>query len=164
MSTLAQDFNVGAVQGGHYRRMDVTLTWDSEIPMEFRLHMWQPKAQRFAFGPDGWATGKAEGVTVIWSIWRDLLVDVTRGEDGTCFGMADVTATRVRFAAHPAEAGHVDWTHLSLSSDDGQIRLSFSTEPLAAFVRSSLAMCPTESEAVDVDGLIHKIFSAEEAS
>lgn len=151
MSTLAQDFNVGAVQGGHYQRMDVTLTWDSEIPMEFRLHMWQPSA-------DG------EGTTVIWSISRELLIEATAGDNGACFGVADVTATRVRFAAPPVTTEHgVDWTYLSLSSDDGQIRLSFKTPALAAFVRSSLAMCPTESEALDVDGLITQIFHAEEA-
>jgi hypothetical protein len=168
MSTLAKDFNVGAVQGGHYQRMDVTLTWDSDIPMEFRLHMWQPTAKRFAFGEDGWATGKSEGITVIWSISRELLITVTSPiKDPTDIGLGDVTAVRVRFpggSSDPSvDPGYVDWTYLRLSSDDGQIRLGFSTEPLAAFVRTTLAMCPTESEALDVDGLITQIFNAEEA-
>jgi hypothetical protein len=150
MSTLAKDFNVGSVQGGHYQRMDVTLTWDSEIPMEFRLHMWQPSA-------DG------EGSTVIWSVSRDLLVQVTADDEiqGDIV-MADVWVDRVKFESGSPVAG-ADWTYLRLSSDDGQIRLGFSTKPLAAFVRSSLAMCPTESEALDVDGLITQIFHAEEA-
>lgn len=156
MSTLSKDFNVGAVQSGHYQRMDVTLTWDSEIPMEFRLHMWQSSV-------DG------EGTTVIWSISRDLLAYAIDDNPPEVSGidMADVWVDRVRFpggSSDPsANPGYVDWTYLRLSSDDGQIRLGFETPPLAAFVRSSLAMCPTESEALDVDGLITQIFHAEEA-
>lgn len=147
MSTLAQDFNVGAVQGGHYQRMDVTLTWDSEIPMEFRLHMWQPSAG-------------GEGTTVIWSVSRELLAKASEEciYDAAVFGMADVTAIRVE-----ARALGISIIRLLLASDDGQIELSFHAEPLASFVRSSLAMCPTESEALDVDGLITQIFHAEEA-
>lgn len=150
MSTLAQDFNVGAIQSGHYQRMDVTLTWDSEIPMEFRLHMWQPSA-------DG------EGTTVIWSISRELLVkataEITDKPHGTAFfGLGDVEVSR-----HWVTAAGMDHVRLYLASDDGAINLAFKTKALAAFVRSSLAMCPTESEAVDVDGLITQIFHAEEA-
>ena len=156
MSTLAKDFNVGSVQGGHYQRMDVTLTWDSEVPMEFRLHMWQP-------AEDG------EGVTVISSVSRELLITVTSPiKDPTDIGMGDVTAARVRFAGGSSDPnvnpGTVDWTYLRIASDRGPIRFGFSTEPLAAFVRTTLAMCPTESEALDVDGLITQIFHhAEEA-
>lgn len=148
MSTLAQDFNVGAVQGGHYQRMDVTLTWDSDVPMEFRLHMWQPT-------PDG------EGVTVIWSVSRELLAKASEEciYDAAVFGMADVTAIRVE-----SRALGISIIRLLLASDDGQIELSFQAGPLAAFVRTSLHKVPTESEALDVDGLIHQIFNAEEAS
>lgn len=150
MSTLSKDFNVGAVQGGHYQRMDVTLTWDSEIPMEFRLHMWQPSA-------DG------EGITVIWSVSRELLVEataeITDKPHGTAFfGSGDVEVSR-----HWVTAAGMDQVRLYLASDDGAINLAFKTKAVVAFVRSSLAMCPTESEALDVDGLIHKIFHAEEA-
>lgn len=151
MSTLAQDFNVGAVQSGHYQRMDVTLTWDSDVPMEFRLHMWQP-------------TKDGEGVTVIWSVSRDLLDVACIGDHGEYFGTGDITAARVRLPGHgETTPACVDAVYLRLSSEDGAIRLSFPTNPLAAFVRSSLAMCPTESEALDVDGLITQIFHAEEA-
>lgn len=152
MSTLAQDFNVGAVQGGHYQRMDVTLTWDSDIPMEFRLHMWQP-------------TEDGEGITVIWSISRELLATVVDSESRQVIGMGDVAALRVRLRTVAAvNVASVDQVYLELASDNGRIQLSFPTTALASLVRSSLAMCPIESEALDVDGLIHQIFNAEEAS
>lgn len=152
MSTLAQDFNVGAVQGGHYQRMDVTLTWDSEVPMEFRLHMWQP-------------TEDGEGVTVVSSLSRDLLSDACDGGHGQAFGSGEVTAARVRLVGHAEMSPTcIDAVYLRLVTDEGPARLSFKTEYLAAFVRTSLHMCPTESEAIDVDGLIHQIFNAEEAS
>lgn len=144
MSALAQDFNVGAVQSGHYQRMDVTLTWDSEIPMEFRLHMWQPSA-------DG------EGVTVISSISRDLLMEAI-SDDMPDFDLPADNASVTR-----AIAGDVDRIYVWLAPDYERDSLAFKTPALAAFVRSSLAMCPTESEAVDVDGLITQIFHAEEA-
>lgn len=163
MSTLAKDFNVGAVQGGHYQRQDVTLTWDSDIPMEFRLHMWQPTAKRFAFGEDGWATGKDEGITVIWSISRDLLVEataeITDKPHGTAFfGSGDVEVSR-----HWVTAAGMDQVRLYLASDAGAINLAFKTKAVTEFVRTSLHKCPTESEALDVDGLIAQIFNAEEA-
>lgn len=148
MSTLAQDFNVGAVQGGHYQRMDVTLTWDSDVPMEFRLHVLQP-------GADG------EDVTVIWSVSRDLLAEVMDTAERTGIrGIGDVVATWVRGNGIFA----INSVFLRLASDTSSpVSLSFRFDPLAAFVRSSLAMCPIESEAVDVDGLITQIFHAEEA-
>ena len=164
MSTLAKDFNVGSVQGGHYQRMDVTLTWDSEVPMEFRLHMWQPTAKRFAFGEDGWATGKSEGITVIWSISRDLLVEATAEiadkPHGTAFfGSGDVEVSR-----HWVTAAGMDHIRLYLASDNGAINLAFKTKAVAEFVSTSLHKCPTESESLDVDGLITEIFHhAEEA-
>jgi hypothetical protein len=143
MSTLAQDFNVGAVHDGHYRRMDVTLAWTSETPMEVRLHMWHGDEQQ-----------------VIWSLSRDVLVEALEADaaNGDRFGMADVRATRVRIAHRGEHMPGIDNVHLHLASDDGQIALTFKVEPLDAFIRSSLAMCPPESEALDVDGLITQIF------
>lgn len=155
MSSLVQTFNVGAVQAGHYQRVDVTLTWDSQMPMEFRLHF-----------PD------LNGSEKPWHVSRDLLVRVSSDEGDAAFGvigMGDVTAMRARVERwspdRTASLGFFDWVQLRLESPEGRIAVSFKTPALAAFVRSSLAMCPPESEAVDVDGLIHQIFkSAEEAS
>lgn len=137
--TLAKTFTVTAVWPDEQRHQtDVTLTWADEVAMEMRLHIWVP--------------GDSDDSTVIWSVSRDLLIEVCAGVDGIGHGTGDITAVKM--------GGLV---LLWLESDSGRICLMFKAAPLTAFVHTSLAMCPPESEAVDVDGLIHKIFHAEEA-
>lgn len=146
--TLAQDFTARVAEHGRAEQRDVTLTWTSEVPMEFRLHVWQP-------------TGDGEGVTVIWSLSRDVLAEATTSEAATGVrGAGEVMASWVRSAGE--EQLSLVW--LRLPADEGHVVLSLPAPRVAALVRTSLSMCPPESEAVDVDGLIHKIFqNAEEA-
>lgn len=152
---LVVDFNVGTVRNGKYERQDIVATWTSEVPQEVVLHIWTP------------ATGDQEEQTVKWSLSRDMLARVTAAEDVRQRPIGEppfALMRRVAFKGHPTAEGAVkDWVYVHVARPEASISLTFDTTPLAAFVRTSLAMVPREDEAVDVDGAIQQIFqNAEE--
>ena len=148
---VAWGLNAWRTVAGESVEADVTLSWSEDLPMEIRVTMWEA-------AKDG---GQEAGV--VWHLSRALLAEGTnpgaqecigvRGTAGVWYGPTDGP---VAFFSGP--------DHLVMNDLRERLGLTFKTEQVAAFVRTTLAMCPAESEALDVDGLITEIFHhAEEA-
>lgn len=137
--SLGHNVPVSVCTGGVWTKQEVTLSWSEDMPMEIRIKMWEPAAI------DGCLAAP------VWLLSRDVLSKTLL--DAAWIGPMD-----------GARVFLVGGSHRTVMTDSTErVSLTFETPALAAFVRSSLAMCPTESEALDVDGLITQIFHAEEA-
>lgn len=157
MSTLAKDFAIKAIIADHWIDQTVTVTWNSDMPLEFRIHMLRVVRDDIA--------GDDEEYTDYTSVSRDLLTEVLGGPTREYVGPGEVQARRI-VVRNEAIGVQLDTVHIRILDDGAVSILSLPTAPLADLVNTSLHKVPQaqESEALDVDGLITEIFHhAEEA-